>query len=169
MEIWDLYDKNRILTGKTHVRGERIPEGSYHLVVHVWLRAPDGRYLMSRRAPTRKRFPMLWECVGGAVVQGEDTYLGAVREVYEEVGIDLHGRKGKVIYTKMRDLIEEKVFRDILDVWLFDLKEGEREDLERATTDEVAECLFMTKEEILALDNEGALVPTLVEHLKKLP
>lgn len=37
-EIWDLYDENRELLGKDHVRGEQQPIDGYHLVVHVWIR-----------------------------------------------------------------------------------------------------------------------------------
>ena len=169
MELWDLYDKNRCPTGKVHPRGTPIPEGNYHLVVHVWLRAPDGRYLMSRRASTRPTFPLYWECVGGSVIQGEDTYIGALREVYEEVGIDISDRKGKLLFTKMRDAMNGKVLRDILDVWVFELKEGENACLELATTDEVMECRFMSHDEIFALCDAGTLVPTLAEYIEKLP
>ena len=38
MEIWDLYTELREVTGKEHIRGEVIPEGYYHLVVHVWIK-----------------------------------------------------------------------------------------------------------------------------------
>ena len=34
-EIWDLYDKNRELLGREHVRGEQLPIDGYHLVAHV--------------------------------------------------------------------------------------------------------------------------------------
>lgn len=34
-EIWDLYNENRELLGKDHVRGEQLPIDGYHLVVHV--------------------------------------------------------------------------------------------------------------------------------------
>ena len=37
-EIWDLYNENRELLGKDHVRGEQLPIDRYHLVVHVWIR-----------------------------------------------------------------------------------------------------------------------------------
>lgn len=37
-EIWDLYNENRELLGKDHVRGEQLPIDGYHLVVHVWIR-----------------------------------------------------------------------------------------------------------------------------------
>ena len=35
-EIWDLYNENRELQGKDHVRGEQLPIDGYHLVVHGW-------------------------------------------------------------------------------------------------------------------------------------
>ena len=34
-EIWDLYDANGCLTGKTMKRGEEVPLGLYHLGVHI--------------------------------------------------------------------------------------------------------------------------------------
>ena len=166
MELFDLYNEKREPTGKTHVRGEVIPEGYYHLVVHVWLRCSDGRYLMSKRAATRPTYPLMWECVGGSVVAGENSYEGAVREVFEEVGIDLSGRKGEVLFTKTRDLVDGVPFRDIMDVWRFDLQEGEEYDLLRASTDEVAECRYMTRDEIFALYQNASLVPTLAYIFK---
>ncbi len=35
MEEWDLLNENRELTGKTHIRGEKLAPGELHLVVHV--------------------------------------------------------------------------------------------------------------------------------------
>ena len=40
-EIWDIYDENRNLTGKTIKRAEyinKIKENEYHLVVHIWIK-----------------------------------------------------------------------------------------------------------------------------------
>ena len=33
MELWDLYDEQWQKTGETAVRGEKLPEGRYHMVV----------------------------------------------------------------------------------------------------------------------------------------
>lgn len=33
MELWDLYTKDRVPTGQTHVRGEKLPDDLFHLVV----------------------------------------------------------------------------------------------------------------------------------------
>ncbi|MBQ7500806.1 MAG: DNA mismatch repair protein MutT, partial [Clostridia bacterium] len=64
-EIWDLYNEKRELTGLDQIRGEKIPEGYYHLVVHVWIKNAKGEYLISQRSADRTRNPLKWECVGG--------------------------------------------------------------------------------------------------------
>ena len=93
MEKWDLYTKYREKTGKEHIRGQMIPEGFYHLVVHVWIRNHRGEYLISQRSASRPTFPLMWECVGGSVLKGESSIDGALREVKEEVGLDLEQKE----------------------------------------------------------------------------
>lgn len=77
------------------LRGEQLPIGGYHLVVHVWIRNSNGEYLISQRSANRSIFPLMWECVSGSVVKGEDSLQGAVRETKEEVGIDLNPESGQ--------------------------------------------------------------------------
>lgn len=156
MELWDLYDENRNLVGLDHVRGERIPRGCYHLVVHVWIRNSAGQYLMSQRSADRPSFPLMWECVGGSVTKGEDSLIGALRETEEEVGVILAPENGKVVHSEVREMFRGKRFADILDVWLFQYDGPIM--LENATTAEVAQAEWMTKEQIKALQNEGKLV-----------
>ena len=36
MELWDVYDENRKLTGKTHERGVPLGPGEYHIIADVW-------------------------------------------------------------------------------------------------------------------------------------
>lgn len=159
MELWDLYNKDRELIGKTHVRGEAIPEGCFHLVVHVWIRNKHGEYLISQRSANRPTFPLMWECVGGSVTAGEDSITCALREAFEEVGIKLDPDCGRVVFSRVRDCVDGKRFGDIMDVWLFDF-DGDA-DLDAATTDEVANARWMRRDEIRALYDEGKLVHTL--------
>lgn len=163
MERWDLYTKYREKTGREQIRGEKIPEGFYHLVVHVWIRNSKGEYLISQRSANRPTFPLLWECAGGSVLQGETSIEGALREVKEEVGVDLEPEAGKLLFTKIRgrDFQREGLvfYNDIMDVWLFDY-DGEP-CLEDATTDEVASCKWMTVSEIKSLYEEKKLVQSL--------
>ena len=162
MEVWDLYTKYREKTGKEHIRGEKIPEGCYHLVVHVWIRNNKGEYLISQRSADRPAFPLMWECVGGSVIKGESSIEGAIREVKEEVGLDLEQEAGKLLFSKIRGTdvkYECKAYNDIMDVWLFNYS-GEVQ-LETAITNEVADCKWMTVSEIRKLYEEKKLVQTL--------
>ena len=159
MEIWDLYNENRELVGRDHVRGEEIPDGCYHLVVHVWLRNSKGEYLISQRSADRPSFPLMWECVGGSVTKGEDSITGALRETREEVGVTLNPEKGTLLRSVVRDYVNGERFADILDVWLFEYN-GPVE-LEQATTPEVAQAKWLTKTQIKELFDTGALVQTL--------
>lgn len=162
MEVWDLYTKYREKTGKEHIRGEKIPEGCYHLAVHVWIRNNKGEYLISQRSADRPTFPLMWECVGGSVIKGESSIEGAIREVKEEVGLDLEQEAGKLLFSKIRGTdvkYECKAYNDIMDVWLFNYS-GEVQ-LEAATTNEVADCKWMTVSEIRKLYEEKKLVSTL--------
>ena len=154
MELWDLYDENRNVTGKIHERGKEILDGYYHLVVHIWIKNSEGQYLISRRDKSRESYPLYLECQGGSVLYGETSKEGAIREVKEEVGIDLSNTLGTMIYTKMR-----KDFHDIMDVWLFEYN-GEV-DLSKATTNEVCEVKWMTYDEVKDAFDNGTLVPTL--------
>lgn len=158
-EIWDLYDENRELLGKDHVRGEQLPINGYHLVVHVWIRNSKGEYLISQRSANRPTFPLVWECVDGSVIKGEDSLQGALREVKEEVGVDLLPEKGHVILSDIKKIEFGKVVNKIVDVWLFEY-DGEV-DLSNATTDEVAQVAWMNRSQIKELFDANMFVDTL--------
>lgn len=158
-EIWDLYNENRKLLGKDHIRGEQLPIDGYHLVVHVWIRNSKGQYLISQRSANRPTNPLMWECVDGSVVKGEDSLQGVLREVKEEVGIDLLPEKGQVVLSDIKKIEFGKVVNKIVDVWLFDY-DGEV-DLGNATTDEVAQVAWMSREQIKELFDANMFVDTL--------
>ena len=86
MELNDIYDKDRKLTGRIHRRGTPWGKGEYGLVVCVWVYDGKGRVLMTRRAP-QKSFAGTWENSGGAVRAGETSLQAIARELREETGI----------------------------------------------------------------------------------
>ena len=86
MELNDIYDENRNLTGRIHRRGTPWKEGEFGLVVCVWVHDGKGRLLLTRRAP-EKSFAGTWENSGGAVKAGETSLQAIARELLEETGI----------------------------------------------------------------------------------
>ena len=159
MELWDLYNEHRELTGRDHIRGEEVPQGFYHLVVHIWIRNSKGKYLISQRSADRPAYPLMWECVGGSVTKGEDSLTGALRETKEEVGLTLSPEDGKLVYSVVGRVVNGVKFTDIVDVWLFEYDGPVL--LDQASTKEVAQTAWMTKEQIRALFDTGKLVHTL--------
>ena len=159
MEIWDLYNERRELTGRDHIRGTAVPDGYYHLVVHVWIRNSKGEYLISQRSSDRPTHPLKWECVGGSVLKGEDSLSAALRETMEEVGVSLSPKAGKLVCSMTGRVINGIRFSDIVDVWLF--KDDGAVDLRSATTKEVAQTVWLKKAAIKELFDTGELVDTL--------
>ena len=123
----------------------------YGTVMFRWV---DALFLTTKRT-----FPLKWECVGGSVLKGDDSLHSAVREVKEEVGVDLVPEEGQLLFTKIRGTIAGKRYNDIVDVWLFRY-DGEVS-LENATTDEVEQIQWMNRREIEALHQENQLVTSI--------
>lgn len=112
-ELWDIYDGRRRLTGRLHRRGEPLSIGDYHLVVHIWVKNSAGKLLITKRADNKEPFPGKWECTGGSALAGESSEAAALRETWEETGID-HAR------SRRRCLLSYQKEDWFGDVWLFE-------------------------------------------------
>lgn len=88
MEIWDAYKQDfSKIENMALIRGEKIPDGVFHLVCDVIVRHTDGDYLLMQR-DSRKHYGGMWEATaGGSALQGETPVACAVRELQEETGI----------------------------------------------------------------------------------
>ena len=104
MELWDIYDKNKVRTGRTMERNHfTLKDDEYHLTVLGVIRIPDGRFLITQRVMTKRWAPGWWEVSGGAAMAGEDSLDAVKREILEEVGIDVSNAKGGYMFTYRRD------------------------------------------------------------------
>lgn len=110
-ELWDVYDKNRNLTGRLQRRGDALESGDYHLVVYVSVMDHEGNFLLTKRSPN-KGFPNMWETTGGSALAGDDSLTAALREVKEETGLTLRPENGRLFMTTQG----ENFFGDY---WLF--------------------------------------------------
>ena len=53
-ELWDVYDSQRCRTGRTHRRGDPLPPGEYHLVVHICIFNSRGELLIQNGSRGKK-------------------------------------------------------------------------------------------------------------------
>ena len=157
MEIWDLYDKNRRLTGNTMERGANVAEGFYHLVVEIWTISEDGKMLLTKRHES-KPYGLLWECTGGSAVAGEDSLTGALRELREETG--LAPKPGEL--TFVGTLIRK---HSIVDTYLYihepNLSEVVFQD------GEVIDAKIVNIDEFEKMNEDGIIVPSVWERFAK--
>jgi 8-oxo-dGTP pyrophosphatase MutT (NUDIX family) len=89
MEAWDILDPEGRPTGRRILRGEPLGPEERHLVVHVHLVNRAGHFLIQKRSMSKAFSPGAWDVTCGAVLAGEESLQGALREVREELGLRL--------------------------------------------------------------------------------
>lgn len=148
-ELWDVYDRQGRLLGRTMRRGDSFIGDECHLCVHVWVKNSEGRFMLTKRSEN-KSLPGLWETTGGSVVAGEDSLSSAVREVYEETGFSIDAGQGRLLFRYGGDNF-------LCDVWLFpgdfDLEQA------RLLPGETCAIMYADEEKIRALCREDAFMP----------
>ena len=86
----DVLDQNGHFTGIRRPKSEVHKSGDWHRTVHIWLLNSKNKLLIQLRSPTKLNCPNLWDIsVGGHISSGEDGKTSAVREMKEELGIDV--------------------------------------------------------------------------------
>lgn len=145
MEIWDVYDRDRRLTGRTMVRGGPAPKDGFHLTVDALFLNSRGETLLQRRADDKDVMPGLWSVTGGSAIRGEDSAAAVRRETEEEMGFTPDMARARVL---MSDLQEKRVYPFIRDIWLF-YQDVPLESM-RWQPGEVADGMWMLPENIQA-------------------
>lgn len=151
MELWDLYDRDRLSLGRTMVRGEAVPSGAYHDVVHICIFNSHCEMLIQHRQPFKDGWSDMWDItLGGSTQTGENSRAGAHRELLEELGIDYDFESARPALT----INAPGIFDD------FYLIDGEP-DISglRCQPEEVSEARWAGHDEILRMIDEGAFIP----------
>ena len=155
-ELWDVYTIDRRITGKTCVRGEqdKLADDEFHLWVMVWIKNPEtGKYLVSQRSADKDTDPLKWETVAGHSISGDTSVEAAVREVFEEVGIELDPADAKLLATKIATSYDGHRYNWIRDSYYFETTSDP--DLQKATTNEVLQSKWLTFSEIKEMYERG--------------
>ncbi|MBR2344089.1 MAG: NUDIX domain-containing protein [Clostridia bacterium] len=151
LEKWDIYDENRIKTGRTCERGG-LGEGEYHLSVHICIFDGRGRMLIQKRSEDKASWAGFWDIsAAGAVVAGENSREGARRELYEELGLLRD-------FTHIRPHFTFNYEDGYGDVYLLTEDEHPTESLTLQAS-EVTAAKYASREEIFELIDGGEFIP----------
>lgn len=160
MEILDLYDRERIKTNETVVRGSPVPKDRYHLVVHICIFNHKGEMLIQKRSNSKANWPGLWDVsVGGAVQQGNTSWQQAQLELKEELGISFD-------FSQIRPSLTVTFAVGFDDFYLLNM-DPDLQSL-RLQAEEVIEVMWASEEKILSMIEEGIFLnyhPSLISTL----
>ncbi len=87
MEIIDIVDGNLQFVRKAE-RGESLNKNEYFKFVHIWV-IVNNKILIQKRGYNRKWAPGKWATHTGVVASGEKEDICVVRELKEEIGIEI--------------------------------------------------------------------------------
>lgn len=156
MELWDIYDIDRVRTGRVAQRGKPaseggLGEGEYHLVVHICVFNGHGQLLLQQRQKDKEGYPNLWDVsAAGSALAGENSAAAASRELREELGLVHDFTKERPFWTTH--------FERGFDDWYFIRIEANINDL-RLQPEEVQDARWADLAEIERMLDSGEMVP----------
>ena len=102
-EYFDILDEKGNKTGKIKLRNEVHKDGDWHKAVHIWIINDKGDILLQRRCATKDSNPnMLDISCAGHLTAGDDSLTGAIRELNEELDLDVKPSELQYIKTIKR-------------------------------------------------------------------
>ena len=153
-ELIDVLNEDETKTGKIVTRKEVHEKGLWHRIVVIAIIDEEGHLLMQQRAKDKETNPGKWDVsVAGHVSAGQTSIEAAIREVKEEIGIDLEekdleymltyqiGRKVKENFYANHIFDFYMVKTDVIDVSKIKLQESEEEQVKLCNLEEVQNML----------------------------
>ena len=151
MEIWDLYDSNRIKTGEKAVRGLQLAKGKLRIVISVCILGPDGCMLIQQRQPWKGCYPDLWDIsAAGSAIAGDTSQSAAEREVLEELGyaLDLSEIRPSFTISFNEGFDDFYILKRDIDINTLTLQQ-----------EEVKAVRWASRDEIIDMIDQGIFVP----------
>jgi len=89
-ELVDILDAEGNFTGQNAMKSKAHKHGLFHPTVHVWFYTQNRQILIQQRGKEKDTHPLLWDVsVAGHIGAGEDFESSAIREVSEEIGLEI--------------------------------------------------------------------------------
>lgn len=159
MEYWDLYDGAGRPLQQRHMRGQPLPPGAWFQAVSVWVVNSLGDFLLTLRSPEKEASPGCWENSGGAVVAGETSLQGALRELGEETGIQASPGELHFLSTQLREPMRMDVYLLRRDAPLSSLS---------LQPGETVDACWATAAELEVMARDGRLAPPIARTLAQI-
>jgi len=96
----DVLNNDGSISGKIASREEVHRKGLHHRTVHIWVLNSKGELLLQKRSAQKEVFPGLWDIsCAGHLSTGDSSISGALRELKEELGLDVRETELRFLFT----------------------------------------------------------------------
>lgn len=144
MEIWDVYNRDRIPTGEKTERGSELKENQFHLVVHICIFNNKNELLIQQRHSLKTGWPGRWDfSAAGSALSGENSSVAAERELLEEIGFQRDFSSDRPFFTINfpEGFDDFYLIEEDLDISALKLQKEEVQDIRWASKDEILKML----------------------------
>lgn len=148
-EKFDVLNEFGEFTGKIATREECHKKGLWHRAVYAFIIDENKNILLQKRSSNKKLWPNMWDVsVGGHVDSGEFGRQALIREVKEELGIDIDDNDIKYLVSstsinEQGDIINRHYNECYLITKCIDISDIKIQE------DEVTEIKYFSKDELL--------------------
>lgn len=148
-EYFDVLNENGEYTGKIETREKCHREGLMHKAVAIFIINSKNQVLLQKRSKKQKMWPDMWDLSsGGHVDAGELGFQAIMREVKEELGIQVNKNEITFIGAAFSTNLKENIINKHINEYYIINKEIDEKKL-TLQEDEVSEVKWMDKDEII--------------------
>ena len=140
MELRDLYDENKKLTGETIYKGQDVPKRRYYITVVIFIQNNKNEFLLQKRV---KKKDGKWATTGGHPVSGETSKQGIITEIKEELGINVVEENVELFKTIKTedDFVDIYYLKEDIDINEIKIQKEEVEDVKWTTIEEIQKMI----------------------------
>lgn len=152
MEYLDILDEKGNKTGKKDTRENIHRLGLLHSEVAVFIYTNLGEILLQKRKSNKATYAGVWSITGGHVLSGETNEDAIIREIKEELNLDVE--KDKIVFVakyqskKVKDSIINNKFFNLFNIEInldqlkkIKIQEDELEDVKLFSIDKIEEII----------------------------
>ena len=148
-ELFDVLNEKGEYTGKVETREKCHKEGLWHKAVALFIINSRGQVLLQKRSSKKKMWPNMWDITGGGhVLAGEFGFQAIIREMKEELGIDLEKNDTTFIGSAISINIKGDIVNKHFNEYYIVNKDIDESKL-KLDAEEVSEVTWVEKNEII--------------------
>ncbi len=151
MELIEIVDENGNFTGQIMDKEEAHDKNLLHNEVGIFIINDDGKVLLQKRSANKRFSPNKWGLCAGHVEANESLENAALREIKEEVGLDITSKK--LIPYGEREITISDSNSHI--TYFYYIRCNKKENEFAIQTEELSEVKWFNIDEIITMIKEG--------------